>query len=299
MPAADPDQTKRLVIESLILAFSNTKASSIVGTDALRSVLDFRYRDLYRAGKFDLGPLLELLEEQPGYEAEPVSAAMFRVKSWEDRLGVEFKLPMMLSALEAAEQVSIMEKCAVSPAELARVLRGAETGPSAPGSADESLLRSGGVPVIRTPATTRTMTPVPSVRPEGGFGRPRPARPPRFSRQTATIAAVFAAFCVAGAGYYAFTQLSTQPPATTTVTPAFAAPIPLGSAEQYATQVIGTLRDDGWKRQPPPQRKAEVEEAVKKLPNGVDSLIIKDGHGKVVATGQWLKSPRRVVVKLH
>src|SRR4051794_27459401 len=99
-PEAPRVANKRMVIDALVLACSQSDLKELVGTDALRMVLDGRYIEMVKtAGKVDLRPVWQILEAQPGFAPDAAAPPLCRFKSWEGNLGITIELPQVLAAL--------------------------------------------------------------------------------------------------------------------------------------------------------------------------------------------------------
>jgi hypothetical protein len=288
MPPADAEKTKRLVIEGLVLAFANSKARSLVGTDALRSVLGVQYRDLSRGGTFDLGPLAELFEGQPGYEPEPVSAALLRFKSWEANIGIAIKLPEGLAALSDADRADIMAQCTVPTSDVQKLYRDeikaapvepVDDGYTFNDTSKAKEAKSKGVEPIKLPGQKASLA-------------------SRVSPGTARILAVVGVLGIGFSGWYGYTRLRTNKPPEASISTGFAKGIPLSNAVQQINTVIATLSDEKWLKEPEKTRTKQLEEAFQALPPGADVIVIRDKSGKVRASAQRGYGKKPIVVKL-
>ncbi len=57
MTTSGNQPNKRAIIDALVLAFSYSDVREVVGTDALRSVLEVEYRELISGTEFNIQPL--------------------------------------------------------------------------------------------------------------------------------------------------------------------------------------------------------------------------------------------------
>jgi hypothetical protein len=255
------EKNQRVVTEALVLAFAHSEAKLLVGTDALRSIIEVRYRDLTQSGAFDLADVLDLLASQPGYTEEPVASALLRFHAWEDQLGLPIKLPPSITAL-AAERPNLIDACSVPASELARVLRGETPSQALP-------------PVVRE-------APRPAA--------PRSASAPRFAMPSGGVLAL-AAVGLLGlgfAGWYAYTRLGDPAPQGETLSARLVPGVPLASVERFGGSVVAVLDKDGdaWLAGPATRRTRQLEEAFAALPTGTTALVIKDAAGAIRATVQ-------------
>jgi len=121
---------KREIIEAIVLAFTHSEASELVGTDALRMVLDGQYVDMVQQpGTLDLAPLWALLNRQPGFQADHALPPLYRLKSWERALKRTVTLPGPLEQLGAVERERLAARCPVPEGKLERALRPAAQTP--------------------------------------------------------------------------------------------------------------------------------------------------------------------------
>jgi hypothetical protein len=274
------DRTRRVAGEALLLALGNAGARDLVGPDALRAVLDARWRELTRSGSLELAPLAELLAGQPGYRADPVDAALLRVKTWEGPLGIEVVLPAALAARPEAERARLLDACKVVPGEVARLLRGGDSGsgprPPAQGDTPRPL---GAAP--RRPATHERA----------------PAARPRISRPVALVAGLVGVLGLGFAAWHGLTGLREPAPTMRAVPLGFAGEIPLTRAERRGDEVVAVLSDEAWLSRPDARRRAELGAALARLPDGTRILAVKDPGGTLRATAQ--RSGGRVVVRLY
>ena len=118
MDEAKSGPDKRTIIDALVLACTHSQLREIVGTDALRSVLDVEYRELIAGGTFNLQPVWELFEDQPGFDPSHAAAPLCRFKSWERQLGMDVTLPNKLLDLDEVEQARQASNCDVPTVEL-------------------------------------------------------------------------------------------------------------------------------------------------------------------------------------
>ena len=103
MATAGGTPNKRTIIDALVVAFSHSGVRDVVGTDALRSVLEVEFHEMFSGSEFDLQPLWDLLSEQPGFVANDAIPPICVFKSWGPRLFINVLLPKDVSNLEPVE----------------------------------------------------------------------------------------------------------------------------------------------------------------------------------------------------
>src|SRR6476620_11382128 len=100
-PVAPQKPTTGMLIDVVVLCFAKSELKSLVGTDALRSVLEGAQRDLFPApDTLSLQPVYELLESQPGFDADKAVMPFCRIKQWEQQLRVTVEMPHQLEVLD-------------------------------------------------------------------------------------------------------------------------------------------------------------------------------------------------------
>ena len=256
---------KRTVIEALVLAFAHSEAREMVGTDALRSVLEVEYYELVSDGVINLQPLWELLEQQPGFDAEKAKPPICIFKSWQRRLTIEVKLPDSLQGLTQQQEMDAAAACPVPRPELNAVFRGI------------SGLSAAGVPVSP--------------------GRADPPKDQRIAKDetpkrpmVAAVAGVVGAICLAFAGFTLYRTCDTPTGKWKAIAPvAISSDIPIASADRLGKQVRVTLSDDKWLALPKDDRRVHLETALRKLDaREIESLVILDRAGKARADARFL-----------
>lgn len=107
--AATPPGT---LIDVIVLVFARSELKNLVGTDALRTVLSGSQRALFpEPGTMSLQPVWELIESQPGFDAELAIPPMCRLKAWEAPLKVKVELPESLVHLDLATREKKAMEC--------------------------------------------------------------------------------------------------------------------------------------------------------------------------------------------
>jgi hypothetical protein len=249
-------------VEALVLAFSNSRAKSLVGTDALRTVVSGQYRELVQDGALHLEGVWGLLESQPGFDPEMVKPPLCRYKLWQDDLGIDIVLPEALSKLDPLEIRSCAERCRVPELDLDKVLgRGRYTD-------QERAARASRL----ADADSQVSEPV--------------VEAPKQSRPILLVAAFLVALASFGVTGFFLWQAFTRPPADK-IAVTFAPGIPLAKAERRGIDVGATLSDDGWLGKADVERRSALTTAIETLRrDGVRTLYIRDKKGKVRALAQ-------------
>jgi hypothetical protein len=282
----------RVPLEALILAFAHSRAKSLVGTDALRSVLSGQYRQLQRDGNFDLEPVWELLAQQPGFDPDQVRPALCRFKTWEGHLGVSILMPAAMTGLDEGERMTLAAMVFVPAQELSRVLQGKQVPSEVPGPS-----ASAPEPEARPPAP-RSDKVAPAVTVAVAAREPLLRRLTRGQRRFLEIAAIILAvigFAVAGVQL----QRGCSTPAWDQIGTRFAGEIPLRAAERQGPEVSGSLQDSRWLGLAAPVRTAHLKRALEALPRDVQVFFVRDGDGQVRAIARWFGQPRQISITLQ
>jgi len=117
-------QHKSILINALVLAFASSRMKSVIPPDALRSVLEVQWVDLFTDDQFDLQEVWELFEHQVNFDAKEAVAPMCRFKSWEQRLQVPIRMPNQLQGLSALEITENAAGCMVGQHQIDKVFAG-------------------------------------------------------------------------------------------------------------------------------------------------------------------------------
>lgn len=290
----------RVPLEALILAFSHSRAKTLVGTDALRSVLSGQYREIHHDGEFDLEPVWQLLAQQPGFDPAHVRPALCRFKGWEKELGVAVRMPADMSAMGEFERAELAAQVHVPAHERSRVLRGAQVLSDDPEAAAVDIAdqasQSRSAPA-RPAARLDRADPGPSV--------PLTAKTPRLRRLTPgqRRALEVVALIIALAGFSAAgmqLQRGCQTPQWETLSTRFAGDIPISAASRQGPEVSGALRDERWLALPAPVRTTHMKKALEGLSRDVQVFFVRDREGRVRATARWSGGqPRQIAVTLQ
>ena len=260
-------------VEALVLAFSHSKASRLVGTDALRTVVSGQYRELVSGGVLKLEGVWSLLESQPGFDPDLVKPPLCRYKLWEQHLNIEVALPEALDDLEPLEIRACAERCRVPDTELDKILgRGRYT---AEQRADRAARLSEA---------------------DKAIAAPQPPEPKASRPIVMWIAAIVAVGSFAVTGFFLY-QAFTRP-APDTIPIGFAPDIPLAKAERAGLDVGATLANENWLQRPVADREKHMRTAMNNLaPKGVKSFYVRDKQGKVRALAQSYDKGNKVRVQ--
>ena len=253
------------IIAALVLAFSHSKLKDVVGSDALRSVLTGRYRDMVAGKQLDLQVVWELIHDQPGYDEEHARPAFCAVKTWEKSLGLTVVLPASMAELSATEIMAFGSHCAVPKEERQRVLQASNPSDAERRASTGPGKRSGGA--TRKPLAEAALA------------------------LTAAAALGFAIYSVVG-------HLS-GPGYQGVDTDEIGAILPVKSAKKLGGDLNVLLDDDAWLQKEPSAMTADLEQALTALKdNKVEVLIVQDTSGTMRASAQWVGSPARIEVRL-
>jgi hypothetical protein len=288
---------RRVVVNALVLAFSNSRLNKVVGTDAFRSVLDAEYRTLTADGVFNLTPVWELLESQPGFDPEQAGPPMCRFKSWETLIGIPVSLPKQLEHLSSADQSKLAEACTVPSRDLQRLLR--------PERDDDDAALSGvreQRPAASTGRSRAMASPSDRDRPDRGDRD----RPPNIAdsgrrRHLWLGGAMLAALVALGVGgITAYRTCSGPQIIAFSARDITAAGVPVSDAVRIGSQVAATLADEAWRRIGDDIRKNQLSEALRGLDRfGIRSLVVRDRGGEIVAAAQYLGDTKQIAVTLR
>lgn len=263
---AQPDKDR--IIDAIVLVVTRPSSlRGLIAPDVLRDALSVEFEDMLNpAGELDLQPVWEILETQPSFNADTVTAAMCRLKTFESRLAIEVKLPTALAGLKHGE-VSMKASEIRLPPGLTN-----EIGPAAPAA--------------RPKRTTSQQRPTAAPPPAGSEGRR--SRLPGWVLPLALVAAL------GGFGYTGFTLYqgcSTPRADWKSVDLDALSALPVKGARRFGTQVDATLSDEAWLSKGEAARKADLQAALDKLgADGVRVLVLRDARGNIRATVQ--RSPK-------
>lgn len=244
------------LIDAIVLVFSRSKLRDLVGTDALKTVLEGSARDLFpQPGMMSLQPVWDLLETQEGFQPDLAIPPLCRLKTWQPRLGVVVELPAQAQHLEGPEIETQAMYCAANEDDL------------------EKLLKPKTVPI---PSAARVVEVASDATEED-------RRAP--SNRRLGFALVFMAIAIAAASFsiwYTFRETSD----TKRLAPAdLSAEIPLRDVRQSGPTLAGTLSDPQWVLKPEGDRRRALEAALlKAVPLGAKRFMVFDSTGKLRAT---------------
>ena len=260
---------KRMLIDALVLACANSRLRDVVGTDALRSVLDVEYRDLTAGGAFDLQTIWELFEQQPGFDPDSAAAPLARFKSWEKRLGMEIKLPGAMRNLSDGELSIMASECAIATPDLQKLFRGVK-------EEDEPKK------VPKTSALTVDSESQSSMPPEADT-----MLTPSRRRALEIGLGVLGVVALGFAGMTVYGECN-QKANWKGISGDFAGDLPITSPERIGNQVAATLTDASWRSLPIDERRQQLGDALHRLRDqDINVLFLRTSAGLVVATAQF------------
>ncbi len=261
--AATPTAT---LIDVVVLVFARSELKNLVGTDALRTVLNGSQRAMFPSpGTMSLQPVWDLIEEQPGFDAELAVPPMCRLKTWESRLKVKIEMPTALADLDLAAREKKAFECNVGDDELNKVLK------------------------VPAPAAKKDVTRAiesSSARQERGKGG---------SRLSVKIALVAAVLGLAAAGISIYLTLGrgenngTVKVASTELS----TDIPMKDVRRNGKLVVATVPDaKSWLGKSEYQRRQQLEAIIPKLRSQqATGLMLMDAQGQVIATLKLDRTP--------
>jgi hypothetical protein len=267
MAEAQRRPEKRVIIDALVLAFSHSEIRSVVGTDALRSVLEVEFKDMMSKTTFDLEQLWDLLLSQPGFTAEAAVPPMCLFKSWEQRLGIEVKLPAELGDLSESDRASRAIACQVPAPELRKVLR-----------EPDAARTSGKLPAVPRARNTPSRSPAGSGGFADRFGAER--------RRTLMIAAsVIALVCFVFVAITVWRAVRVEAKWQDFPAGAIAGQLPVAEPERLGDEVAVSLTDPGWMARAQGEREEQLRVALESLRSkGVQVLFVRhDGAVRAAA----------------
>lgn len=276
------EASKRVIIEALVLVFSRSKISKLVGTDALRTVLTAEYRQHVSAGKLNFEPLWTLLEAQPGFDPQLAAAPICRFKTWEKLFGLQVILPPALSSLSDTEIREQAMSCDVPAKELQALLRSQTTPPP-----DDISLPANSAAARRAEKAKRIGRESGSLR-----ARKSVASQPKNRRkilQIGAIAVTVVAFGIAGARLYKGCNPEAEYQVVSIST--LSQVLPISKTDRLGGQVRAHLSNDGWLSKDEAARKADLQAAFAAVqPTGANALLIYDTRGALKASVQPLSA---------
>jgi hypothetical protein len=244
------------LIDVIVLVFSKSELKSLVGTDALRTVLEGETRALFpESDTIDLQPVWELLESQPGFVPEKAVAPFCRLKTWELRLKKKVVMPGPLASLDQKScEVKAMNVNAFD-SDLDKLLA-----PPAPKAA----------PVARVIES----------------GSAKESAAVTASSRRAKLAAVAAFLGLAAAGVSIYLTLG-RSSGTTVQIPAkeLSEDVPLAHVRKNGDVMIATVTDVGWLAKTEFERRKHLEAVAAKMrTHQVRTLLLVNPRNAIVAT---------------
>jgi hypothetical protein len=261
--AATPIAT---LIDVVVLVFARSELKTLVGTDALRTVLNGSHRALFPEPQtMSLQPIWELIEDQPGFDREKAIPPMCRLKTWEGQLKVKVVMPVALEALDGTTREQRAMQCNVGDDDLNKLLK--------------------------PPTTT---TPVPSTRmlESGSAGRGRAGGKRRLSVGLALGFAVLGLAAVGVSLYLTFGR--SEPSATRSLSAAdLTTEIPLADVRRNGTLIVATVTDPAtWLEKPESERRKQIEKIVPKArAQQATGVMFVDRKGLLLAMLRPDKNP--------
>ncbi len=242
--------TNATLIDVVVMVFARSRMRELVGTDALKTILQGTQRDLFSQPKtLALQPIWELLESQAGFDREQATPPICRLKLLEDKLQITVHLPVELEQIDRETIERSAAECAVTFAEVDKVI--APPRPTIP-------------PALRAVEVVSL-----------------PSQPASNSRHK--LAVVAAVIGLGAAGVSAYLTLSEDTPVdhSQSVPPGeISRDIPLREVRLDGTAMLGVLADPRWSIEPEALRRRHLEEAAPAVrAHGANALIIVDPGG--------------------
>lgn len=253
-PTGPIKPTSSTLIDVVVLCFAKSELKSLVGTDALRSVLEGAQRDLFpEPDVMSLQPVYELLESQPGFEAEKAVAPFCRIKQWESQLRVRVDLPVTLDTLDRKTREEKAFMCNAFDSDLDKLL---------------------------APPVEKKKVEVVEKKKDDG-----PITAGSFDRR-AKIALVCAVIGLGAAGASFWLTFRKQSDGTISINAKdVSSEIPFKDVRMSGSIMIATLTDPDWMSKPEIVRKTELLNAAPRVRmQGAHRLLLVTSKGLVVAT---------------
>jgi hypothetical protein len=277
---------KEQVIEAVVLAFSYSEMSSVVGTDALASVLRVEYHDMVSNGTLDMEVLWELIEEQPGFDRASAIPPLAQLHSWRDKLGLEVELPAAMEEMSDKELAIAAAGCKVPAAEV-RLLFRLQTGETGGSGRDTGRSRRDSVsPRSRrdsvSPRSKRdSMAPVSNVSGSHDPVAPAAKKRPAWLGIVAAVVAL-GAFGFVGATLYG--SCGEPTPSFEEFNASRLPDLPATGADRLGSQLRVTVDPAGWSKLGRDARQKKLETSLMKLADqGISAISVQQGD-RVVAT---------------
>jgi hypothetical protein len=245
------------LIDVIVMVFAKSEMKSLVGTDALRSVLEGQQRALFpEPDTLTLQPLYELLEDQPGFEAEKAVAPFCRLKTWESRLKIKVVMPVALEILDQNTRENKAMNVNAFDSDLDKLLRP----PAKPTASLTRVIDSGNTEVKDSERTTSRV-------------------------KIAAIAALVSLLAVGVSLYITFVKSANDGNTIRLSASDISDKIPLDNVRKSGDIIIATVSDSAWLDKPEFERRKDVEEVVVKLRiQESRTLMLVDTKGMTIGT---------------
>lgn len=260
------------LIDVIVLAFARSTLRDLVGTGALRSVLEDTQRTqrtlFPELGTMSLQPVWELLEAQPGFQADKAIAPMCRIKQIGPKLHVNVVMPQALDDIDAAACEKHALDCRVSDEDLDKLLR---------------------------PRSQKNSIPLARVLESG------PAGDQKQERKKPRTAIAFAIFAVGVTATVVslYRTLSSQDTGggsnkTVTLSPHDVSDdIPLNDVRKSGELIVGIVSDPSWAFKPEPERRSQIEATREKIQaQDASGLMLLDRSGLPVGSLMLRRNPQ-------
>jgi hypothetical protein len=262
--AATPPAT---LIDVVVLVFARSELKNLVGTDALRTVLNGSQRALFpEPGVMSLEPVWELIESQPGFEADKAVPPMCRLKTWEGQLKVKVEMPSALAELDMAARANKAMECNVGDDDLYKVLK-----------------VTGAQPPIEKKDVARAIETSSASSPQRKTG----------SSLSTKLAAIFAVLGLVAAGVSIYLTVGRKSGDTVKLSATeLTTEIPLQDVRRNGALIVATLTDLTWLDKPELERRQQLEAAAPKVrAQQATGLMLFDSKGILLATLRVDKKP--------
>ncbi|MBI5480946.1 MAG: hypothetical protein HY906_18955 [Deltaproteobacteria bacterium] len=262
-PPSGPEQTKRL-IDLLVLVLSSSDVGKTLKPEAIRQLVQSRFREDYDGTTLDLGPLWTALLAEPDSSEFKLAPAFLQFKEYEARLATTVTMPKPLASLDRTQAKRHLVRLAVKASDLDPLLY--PTLPSAPVAPP---------PPAAKPVAEAAAAPAPA---------PAAEAPALSSRRKAVVAACAVALVLALA-FIGLTLFSR--PGATYATARLEAILKVENARRVGHSVTGVLADGRWEEMSAADRQQALERLLKAVePDGIRAVILRDaaGNSRAVAS---------------
>jgi hypothetical protein len=256
-PPSGPAQSKRLV-DLLVLALSSSDTGKTLAAEAIRQLVEARFKEDYDGTTLDLGPLWTALLAEPGMSEFKLAPAFLQFKEWEARLDTTVTMPKPLASLDRTQAKRHLVRISVD----AKVL--------------DPLLY---------PRLAVAPLPEPKAAPRpAAAATPAPAAPPAraaepLSPRRKLTAAAAAVVLVVALGFVGVSLFS--PPGSSYGPGKLEAILKVEKARRVGHAVTAVIADSRWDAMSPADRQRTLEQLFKAVePEGVQSLVLRDAAGK-------------------